>query len=264
MNDSRPDFRTLWSPESYRGVQVRTLLTGIFLGLCLGLIVGWVIWPVKWTEAWPGDLSPEAKAQYLASVAEAYVYYGDAQAAEIARNRLFDLNDDLATQIAAAQAYFRDHPQRNSGVDIGLLGQLAQKLGVQSPDIIVVTEQPRAQAGTPGVVDSGASSPAQQPATGVTTRTTPMVRQWLNWIMIVLAALVLVTGGIYVIRLLSQRRYAMAGNGSFTDSEVDEFDDEPLPSGSTDSGRGRYPFMHASSRGSSTTRSGERPDAEPL
>src|SRR5688572_23901287 len=66
---------------------------GALLGLILGLLIAWLIWPVQWTNAWPGDLSQEARAQYLAAVAESYVYYGDAPALDVARNRLFNLND---------------------------------------------------------------------------------------------------------------------------------------------------------------------------
>src|SRR5215204_5296097 len=83
---------------------------GALLGLILGLFFAWAIWPVQWTDAWPADLSQEARAQYLAAVSEAYVYYGDAQAAEVARNRLFNLNDDLPTYIAQAQKFFVDNP----------------------------------------------------------------------------------------------------------------------------------------------------------
>ena len=112
---------------------------------CLGLIFAWVIWPVQWTDAWPADLSQEARAQYLAAVAEAYVYYGDAQAAEVARNRLFNLNEDLPAAIADAQPFFIDNPQANSRVYISNLGQLAQALNIQSPDIIIDTPSDAAQ-----------------------------------------------------------------------------------------------------------------------
>jgi hypothetical protein len=107
---------------------------GALLGLLLGLLIAWVIWPVQWTDAWPADLSQEARAQYLAAVAEAYVFYGDDQAAEVARNRLFNLNDDLADYIVEAQRFFVDNPQANSRIYISNLGQLAQALNVQSPD----------------------------------------------------------------------------------------------------------------------------------
>ncbi|HXF61299.1 MAG TPA: hypothetical protein VNK95_06765, partial [Caldilineaceae bacterium] len=143
-----------------QSLPVIALAAGLLLGLLLGLLIGWVLWPVQWTNAWPQDLSPEARAQYLAAVAEAYVYRGDEQAAEAARNRLYDLNENLAAEIAAAQAFFAENPQPNSSVHINNLGQLAQALNVQSPDII--TDAPPVEEGAavsaPATEDSAVGS----------------------------------------------------------------------------------------------------------
>jgi hypothetical protein len=185
---------------------------GAAVGLILGLIFAWMVWPVQWTNAWPADLSQEARAQYLAAVSEAYVYYGDAEAAEVARNRLFNLNDDLATYIADAQKFFVDNPQANSRVYINNLGQLAQALNIQSPDIIIETP-----------VDSAAATD------GSTADTTSAnvgdgVRAWVNWALMVLAAIILVGGGFYVVARLNQRRLATAEGDTLDDGG---FDDEP-------------------------------------
>jgi hypothetical protein len=188
------------------------LAAGGLAGLILGLIIGWLVWPVQWTNAWPSDLSPEAKAQYLATVAEAYVYYGDAEAAEDARNRLFGLNDDLDTAIAEAQAYFADNPQRNSRIYINNLGQLAQGLGVESPDIIVDTP-PAADEATAVETPAGDSDVGGG------------VRDSVNLILTLLAAAVLVGGGIFIIARLAQRRNA-AGSATYVERESDGFDDE--------------------------------------
>jgi hypothetical protein len=190
------------------------LYTGIgaLLGLLLGLLIAWVIWPVQWTDAWPADLSQEARAQYLAAVSEAYVYYGDEQAAAVARNRLFNLNEDLGAAIADAQAFFADNPQANSRVYISNLGQLAQALNVQSPDIIIDTPVDAAPA---AVVP-----PVEEAAVG------DSVRAWVNWALTVLAAIVLVGGGFYVVGRLNQRRLA-GSNGDTLDDDTDGFDDEP-------------------------------------
>lgn len=186
---------------------------GAVVGLVLGLLVAWVVWPVQWTDAWPADLSQEARAQYLAAVSEAYVYYGDAQAAEVARNRLFNLNDDLAGAIAEAQAFFVDNPQASSRVYISNLGQLAQALNVQSPDIII--EAP---------VDA-APVAAVPPATSE-AGVGDSVRAWVNWALTVLAAIVLVGGGFYVVGRLNQRRLA-SSDADTLDDENSGFDDEP-------------------------------------
>ncbi len=182
------------------------------LGLVLGLLIAWVVWPVQWTNAWPADLSQEARAQYLAAVAESYVYYGDAQAAEVARNRLFNLNDDLATAIAEAQAFFVDNPQASSRAYISNLGQLAQALNVQSPDIVIDTPIDGAPVAVVPILDS---------ETGVGDS----VRAWVNWALTVLAAIVLVGGGFYVVGRLNQRRLATS-DADTLDDENNGFDDE--------------------------------------
>lgn len=189
---------------------------GALAGLILGLIIAWVVWPVQWAESWPADLSQEARAQYLAAVSEAYVYYGDAQAAEVARNRLFNLNDDLATEIADAQAFFADNPQASSRVYINNLGQLAQALNIQSPDIIIDTPVDAAAAAVVPPADSD---------TGVGAGVGDSVRAWVNWALTVLAAIVLVGGGFYVVGRLNQRR--LAGGADTLDDDAAGFDDEP-------------------------------------
>ena len=185
---------------------------GAVLGLVLGLLLAWVVWPVEWTNAWPADLSQESRAQYLAAVAEAYVYYGDAQAAEVARNRLFNLNDDLASYIADAQAFFVDNPQASSRIYINNLGQLAQALNVQSPNII--TEIP---------VDAAPAVVAPPATTG--SEVGDGVRAWVNWALTVLAAIILVGGGFYVVGRLNQRR--LATNEADTLDDDNGFDEEP-------------------------------------
>jgi hypothetical protein len=177
------------------------------VGLLLGLLIGWQVWPVQWTNAWPADLSDEARAHYLAAVAESYNYYGDSEAAEVARGRLFDLRDDLGTYIAQAQAFFIEQPQPNSNVHISNLGRLAQALDAQSPDIIL--DAPPAEAvivpapETAGVDDS--------------------VRAWVNWILALLAAVILVGGGFYVVGRLGRQR---SGRTQDTLDDDGSFDDE--------------------------------------
>jgi hypothetical protein len=182
---------------------------GAVVGLLIGLFIAWIIWPVQWTNAWPADLSQEARAQYLAAVSEAYVYYGDAEAAEVARNRLFNLNDNLPAYIADAQKFFVDNPQANSRVYISNLGQLAKALNIQSPDIIqdAPVEAAPASAQTTTSSDVGNS-----------------VRAWVNWALMILAAIVLVGGGFYIVGRLNQRRLASVHGDTLDDGG---FDDEP-------------------------------------
>jgi hypothetical protein len=54
----------------------RNLIIGIVVGLILGLLLGmalfWGLFPVNWTDAHSYDLAPEAKAEYMALVADSF------------------------------------------------------------------------------------------------------------------------------------------------------------------------------------------------
>ena len=81
-------------------------LVSALVGLGIGLFVAWQVWPVAWTGAWRADLDPDAKAQYLAAVADAYVASGeDVNALMLAQRRVQGM--DLATDIPNVVAYFQ-------------------------------------------------------------------------------------------------------------------------------------------------------------
>lgn len=172
-----------------------TLAVGAVIGLALGLFIGWQVMPVQWTAAWPGDLSREARAQYLAAVAEAYTYYGDDAALELARNRLFDLNENLDAHIADAIDFFSATRPSNYNAAISNLGLLAQRLNETAPAV--------APPGAGGVGDT--------------------VRAWVNWTLTALAAIVLAGGGIYIVNRMQQQRvshdHLAMEPGGFDDEE---------------------------------------------
>jgi hypothetical protein len=45
---------------------------GLILGLLLGMLLFWLVFPVKWTDARSYDLAPEAKAEFIALVADSF------------------------------------------------------------------------------------------------------------------------------------------------------------------------------------------------
>jgi len=208
-----------------------SILIGAVIGLLVGLLIGWVVWPVQWSDAWPGDLSAEAKAQYLASVAQVYTYYNDDLAAETARNRLLDLNEDLADEIAAAQAFFEENPQRDSRVYITMLGQLAAGLGITSPDIIM-----------PAPAGAETNAAAEEAAVAETP-------SWLTWILSFLGIIILVGAGIFLISKLAQRRKrVVAPEPEAVDDEfdddfgVDRYGPSGVPQGSAQRATPRSPY----------------------
>jgi hypothetical protein len=214
------------------------LAAGLVGGILIGLLFGWLIWPVQWVNAWPGDLAPEARAHYLATVAEAYSYYDDDRSAEIARVRLFDLNENLAEEIAAAQSYFNDSAYRDSAIYITQLGRLAQALDVQSPDIII----------------NGASPAATPPAV-----VGPSLLDWLNWLFVVVAALVLIVGGVYIVYERSKRRQARESDVVYNeDEDVGGFEEDDWDSDYDE----RAIYQRPVSRATVGTPSGAPPEGE--
>jgi hypothetical protein len=204
------------------------LAVGLIAGLLLGLALGWTVWPVQWVNAWPGDLNPEARAHYIAAVADAYTYIGDDRAAEVASRRLYDLNNNLAAEIAAAQSYFTDNPQQESRTYIVNMARLAQALNVQSPDIIQDPDAPAiaaSEAPPPGLISPG-------------------LMDWLNWIFVIIAAVVLIVGGIYIVYERSRRRQAQEVDTIFADEdeEVGGFEEDDWDSEDDDSAVYRRPL----------------------
>jgi hypothetical protein len=47
-------------------------VAGLILGLLLGLLFFWVLFPVEWTDAHSYDLAPNARAEYVALVADSF------------------------------------------------------------------------------------------------------------------------------------------------------------------------------------------------
>ena len=81
-----------------------TLLSAV-LGLLLGLFIGWVLWPVQWENIRPIHLDPDARSQYIASIADTYVASGETPAAkELAIRRLAGM--DTLNDIGLAYKYF--------------------------------------------------------------------------------------------------------------------------------------------------------------
>lgn len=183
------------------------LAVGLAVGVIVGLLLGWYAWPVQWVNAWPGELNPEARAHYIAAVAEAYSYYGDDRAAEIARFRLFDMNENLGEEIAAAQSYFNDNPRRDSTAYINYMARLAQALNVDSPDLMAEGEAAPSDAAAadapPGVVSPG-------------------MLDWLNWAFVAIAAIVLIVGGVYIVYERSRRRQTEESDLVFSDEDDEE------------------------------------------
>ena len=104
------------------------LLTGLIIGIGLGLLYAWVVRPVQYTNTAPNSLRADAKDQYRAMIAAAYMANGDLLRA---RARLELLQDADLYRTLAEQAQ-RTLADGSSPQEARALGILAVALG-QAP-----------------------------------------------------------------------------------------------------------------------------------
>lgn len=193
---------------------VAALVAGGVLGLLVGLLIGWVVWPVEWQGAGLDELLPEARAEYLAAVAESYTMYGSPEAAATARRRLAALDGDLQSEFEAAIAHFSASNDPDKAVRISNLSSLAAALGVTLPNLVGVTQPPaEVEAGAPAA-GTGAAPGAAEAAGGI---------GWVRWLLGALFAVVLVLGGAYLLLLLARRQpepLAESQEGELIDHQI--------------------------------------------
>lgn len=109
------------------------LLSGI-LGLLLGLFIGWVVWPVEWQNIRLSHLDPDARAAYIAAVADAYVSTGESsEGAELADRRLSGM---VLEDYGLALSYFDNelvnypYTQNDQNIRRDNLTRLAYRLNI--------------------------------------------------------------------------------------------------------------------------------------
>ena len=184
------------------------LIVGAVVGLLIGLLIGWVIWPVEWQGAKLSELYPEAKADYLVAVAEAYTMYGSPEAAAVARQRVAPFGDALGSELESAIAEVSKRDDPDKAVRISNLNSLAAALDVPLNNLVGFTqaEQQTTSVATPAALSTRrprltASSVAA--TTGEETSSGGI--GWLGWLLGLLVAVALVLGGVYSLLLLSRR-----------------------------------------------------------
>ncbi len=199
-----------------------TLAAGLVVGLVIGLLIGWVFWPVEWQGATINELYPDAKAEYLATVADGYVMYSTPEAAATAQRRVANFGPNLASEIEAAIAHYSASSDPDKAVRISNLTSLAAALGVTLPNLVGLAPPDSAAAPPP---QAEGAEPTQAPtAAPLTPQSSEPVEVdsggmgWVGWLFGILAALVLVLGGVYLLLMLN-RRTAQPGSG---DEGMDE------------------------------------------
>ena len=197
-------------------------LVSALIGLAIGLFLGWQVWPVQWEGARPADLDADAKAQYMAAVADAYVASGeDANARLLAQRRLQGM--DLATDIPNAVSYFeqslqgsaanqtadtyQQNMQNDGNIRISYLMRMASGLGVdvQAPSVFADVNN-----GNSGEGNEVNVAPAEDnSATASATDQTSAIDQFstsntFRLLLSGLTSLLLVLGGLYILLRLAR------------------------------------------------------------
>jgi hypothetical protein len=114
----------------------RSLIIGLVVGLVVGVLLGmplfWGLFPVQWTDAQTYDLSPEARAQYMALVADSYKLDKDPEQASRDLAGWEDAEKQQAVQDAKATYEREGRPDKVQAVD-----DLALVLGIQDAPTII-------------------------------------------------------------------------------------------------------------------------------
>jgi hypothetical protein len=224
---------------------VTGLIIGILLGLALGLLIGWVWWPVEWqgpevaavpAAALTGDLAssgqfntPEARYLYLGAAADAYAFAsaaGDREAASVAAQRLAALGGDIRSAFDSAIAFYS--AQSGGATQVSNLTTLAAAVGIPlgTSAANAATDAAASTAGQAGVqpaAPASAAADAAQAGAAQAGGSNP-----LQWLLSLLAALLLIGGGLYLLWVLNQRRGLEASSAASVG-----FDEEEISTSST-------------------------------
>ena len=104
-------------------------VVGLVLGLLLGMLLFWGLFPVQWTDANPYDLAPQAKAEYVALVADSFGLNKDPAAAA----KYFEVWTAEEKEEAFADAVAR-HKEQGQADKVKAIEDLAKVLVVSLPE----------------------------------------------------------------------------------------------------------------------------------
>lgn len=205
------------------------LAIGAIVGLVLGLLIGWVFWPVEWVGATLRDLDTQAKAEYIAAVADAFVIYDSPEAAEVAQRRLALLDDgNLDQTLNTALQYFNESQFSDRAIRDSNIRRLAVALNLSSVG----------GAGPSQALPVASADVVATPTTAALTTSLPAAESagrlgWVGWLLWLLTALILVVGGIFLLSRaglpdLSALLKLRSPAPSQSPTEIDEYEDASL------------------------------------
>jgi hypothetical protein len=116
-------------------------VVGLVLGLLLGMLLFWGLFPVRWTDANSYDLAPQAKAEYVALVADSFSLNKDQAAAA----KYFEVwtVEEKEEAFADAVALYEEKGEADK---VQVINDLATVLVVSLPEEGIPTPEPGATA----------------------------------------------------------------------------------------------------------------------
>jgi len=128
--------------SSTRNNLIIGVVVGLVLGLLLGMLLFWVVFPVEWTDAQSYDLALDAKAEYVALVADSFAL--DKDPARAAKYLELWTVEEKEQAFAAAIDMYEAEARPDKMVRVQ---DLAIVLGVQVPEAGAPLPEPTPQAG---------------------------------------------------------------------------------------------------------------------
>jgi hypothetical protein len=128
--------------SSTRNNLIIGVVVGLVLGLLLGMLLFWVLFPVEWTDASTYDLAPDAKAEYVALVADSFAL--DKDPARAAKYLELWTTEEKEQAFAAAIDMYEAEARPDKIVRVQ---DLALVLGIQVPEEGAPLPEPTPEAG---------------------------------------------------------------------------------------------------------------------
>jgi hypothetical protein len=125
---------------SNRNLLIATGLAGLLLGFLLGMLFFWVLFPVEWTDAQSYDLAPEARAEFVALVADSFRLDKDPARVDAVLARWTP--EEKSQGVADAIQMYKDQALPDKVI---VVQDMAMALGIELPSEAAPPAEPEAE-----------------------------------------------------------------------------------------------------------------------
>ena len=196
--------------------QRRSLWLGLIASFIIGILIGWFllgwgIFPVRYAGGAPHQLGQSSQADYVSAVADAYAARLDEESLALAAYRLraFLGEGTLDEAIQNAIDYFTATPSVEAGKQYPTAVNFDSRVRIQNLETLRAALGETATEAAATVVATAVATP--QPS--VQDQPKSQGLGWLKWLLILLAAGILIYGGFVILRRLTQGNHDKGDNG---------------------------------------------------